>query len=62
VREEELFKSYEYLGIPSDRVTVLDDPYVSSCRTNRMSLTDDQTPTRWNEQPLGFITCLPGTG
>lgn len=33
VREEELFKSYEYLGIPPNRVTVLDDPYVIGALT-----------------------------
>lgn len=28
MREEELFRGYEYLGVPPDRVTVLDDLYV----------------------------------
>jgi len=28
VREEELYRAYERLGVPAENVTVLDDPYV----------------------------------
>jgi LmbE family N-acetylglucosaminyl deacetylase len=28
VREEELYKAYERLGVPPENVTVLNDPYV----------------------------------
>ena len=29
VREEELYRAYERLGVPAENVTVLDDPSVS---------------------------------
>jgi LmbE family N-acetylglucosaminyl deacetylase len=28
VREEELYRAYERLGVPAENVTILDDPYV----------------------------------
>jgi LmbE family N-acetylglucosaminyl deacetylase len=28
VREQELYRAYERLGVPAENVTVLDDPYV----------------------------------
>jgi hypothetical protein len=61
VREEELFRSYEYLGVPFERVTVLDDLYVFSIVYVYADI-DNQTSTRWYEQPLGFITRFSDTG
>jgi LmbE family N-acetylglucosaminyl deacetylase len=56
VREKELYRAYERLGVPAEKVTILDDPYVLTIIILRQ--TESKSTARWYGQPLGLFTRL----
>ena len=57
VREKELYRAFNRLGVPAEHVTVLNDPYVPLFHSTRV-LAHEKAAARRYEQPLGFITCF----